>query len=247
MSRRLTMDNPSKNHINKKKQILSAAKKEFAEKGFDGARMDSIAQKAEVNKALLHYHYSSKENLYKEVLVQETIFVAELMDKFKYMYPKKLTPPEKLYMGIYLLVNMHFESMGIDFRKIVSREMSEERDYFKQMIRDYLIPRLEGFEKIIIEGVEQGYFATKNPLYVVLGLIPFIMNSINSRNLLEGAKWYERFFGEQYKEEILEFLLDHTFKGLKPNGKELEIPKLSEEVCQAMHKTIEEVRGSYEY
>jgi AcrR family transcriptional regulator len=50
------------------KRILSAARKEFIAKGLDGARMQSVASAAGVNKALLHYYYRSKEKLYQKVL-----------------------------------------------------------------------------------------------------------------------------------------------------------------------------------
>ena len=50
------------------KRILSAARREFIAKGQDGARMQIIADQAGVNKALLHYYYRSKENLYRKVL-----------------------------------------------------------------------------------------------------------------------------------------------------------------------------------
>lgn len=49
-------------------RILSAARREFIAKGQDGARMRVIADEAGVNKALLHYYYRSKENLYRKVL-----------------------------------------------------------------------------------------------------------------------------------------------------------------------------------
>lgn len=45
--------------------ILEAARKVFVEKGFDGARMQEIADEAGINKALLHYYYRSKEKLSK--------------------------------------------------------------------------------------------------------------------------------------------------------------------------------------
>lgn len=44
-------------------RILKAAETEFAEKGFDGARVDGIAQRAGVNKALLYYYFKSKAGL----------------------------------------------------------------------------------------------------------------------------------------------------------------------------------------
>lgn len=51
-----------------KKIIIEAAYKEFAEKGFDGARMQKIAERANINKAMLHYYFQDKETLYETVI-----------------------------------------------------------------------------------------------------------------------------------------------------------------------------------
>lgn len=51
-----------------KLKILTAAIEVFESKGFAGARMQEIAEKAEVNKALIHYYFKNKEGLYLEVL-----------------------------------------------------------------------------------------------------------------------------------------------------------------------------------
>ena len=53
-----------------RQRILEAARQEFAAKGYDGARVDAIAQRAEVNKALLYYYFKSKEGLLQELLEQ---------------------------------------------------------------------------------------------------------------------------------------------------------------------------------
>lgn len=50
------------------KQILEAAKQVFIEKGFEAARMQEIADKAGINKALLHYYFRSKEKLFQQIL-----------------------------------------------------------------------------------------------------------------------------------------------------------------------------------
>ncbi|MFT3739236.1 MAG: TetR/AcrR family transcriptional regulator [Breznakibacter sp.] len=44
--------------------ILLAARQEFTEKGLNGARMQEIANRAGINKALLHYYFKTKENLF---------------------------------------------------------------------------------------------------------------------------------------------------------------------------------------
>jgi len=48
-------------------KIFDAAVEEFEEKGMDGSRMQKIADRAGINKALLHYYYRSKDKLFQQV------------------------------------------------------------------------------------------------------------------------------------------------------------------------------------
>jgi TetR/AcrR family transcriptional regulator len=48
--------------------LLEAARKEFALKGFGGARIDEIARSAGINKQALYYHFGNKEDLFRESL-----------------------------------------------------------------------------------------------------------------------------------------------------------------------------------
>ncbi len=50
------------------KRILDAAEAEFAAKGFDGARLGSIARAAGVQQALIHHYFADKAGLYREVI-----------------------------------------------------------------------------------------------------------------------------------------------------------------------------------
>lgn len=52
----------------KKDLILETAKQVFAEKGFDGSRMDEIAERAGVKKSLIYYHFEGKDQLLQEIL-----------------------------------------------------------------------------------------------------------------------------------------------------------------------------------
>ena len=51
----------------KEEQILHSAMQVFVEKGRHGARMQEIADRAGVNKAMLHYYFRSKDNLYATI------------------------------------------------------------------------------------------------------------------------------------------------------------------------------------
>jgi TetR/AcrR family transcriptional regulator len=56
-------------------RILAAAAAEFAARGYAGARVDRIARRARVNKAMLYYHFGSKQALYR-ALLRETFAAA---------------------------------------------------------------------------------------------------------------------------------------------------------------------------
>ena len=53
-----------------RQRILEAAREEFVDQGLAGARMQRIADRAQVNKAMLHYYFEGKERLYEAVLVE---------------------------------------------------------------------------------------------------------------------------------------------------------------------------------
>jgi TetR/AcrR family transcriptional regulator len=61
--------NPSpRNPGRSRERILAAALKEFAAKGFAGARVDVIARRANINKRMLYHYFGDKEELFKAVL-----------------------------------------------------------------------------------------------------------------------------------------------------------------------------------
>jgi len=55
-----------------RERIISAAIEVFSEKGKHGSRMEEIAARAGVNRAMVYYYFSDRENLYRTVLL--TIF-----------------------------------------------------------------------------------------------------------------------------------------------------------------------------
>lgn len=51
-----------------RERILAAALKEYAARGFAGARVDAIARRAAINKRMLYHYFGDKEDLFKAVL-----------------------------------------------------------------------------------------------------------------------------------------------------------------------------------
>jgi len=57
-------------------RILESAEDVFTNKGLSGARMQEIADKAKINKSLLHYYYRSKEKLFRAVFKKAFVKLA---------------------------------------------------------------------------------------------------------------------------------------------------------------------------
>ena len=95
-------------------KIMLAAREIFLEKGKDGARMQEIADRAGINKALLHYYFRSKDRLFSQVFLIEiksmfsTIFESissetdfyTFLDKFIRTYLTTISPRRNLLQFI---------------------------------------------------------------------------------------------------------------------------------------------------
>src|SRR5476651_1891765 len=62
---------PARNPGRTRERILSAALREFAAKGFAGARVDVIARRARINKRMLYHYFGNKEKLFRAILRQK--------------------------------------------------------------------------------------------------------------------------------------------------------------------------------
>jgi TetR/AcrR family transcriptional regulator len=74
-------------------KIFEAATDVFVDKGMDGARMQDIASHAGINKALLHYYYRTKDQLFNAVF---EMIAAKVLKKFAPVFDEKLSLEEKI-------------------------------------------------------------------------------------------------------------------------------------------------------
>ena len=141
--------------ISTEDKIKKAALKEFAQNGFEGARVDRIAQKAKINKAMIYYHYKSKENLYETVLtdVCKTIFL-----RLTNTLSDEKSPDEQFD----LIINEYIEfirTVDADFMKMMLRELSSGGKYFKKLVLPgVIVPVMKIVQEIISSGIKQGIF-----------------------------------------------------------------------------------------
>ncbi|MGV7930213.1 MAG: TetR/AcrR family transcriptional regulator [Spirochaetota bacterium] len=202
--------------------------------------MSSIARRANVNQALIHYYFENKEQLYVRVL--HLILGVDREPEFKNDAEfESLSPSQRLYAIIYFLVHTHLQEYDRDFNRIIAIGTCA-RPYAYTGDRGRVISS-RGWSASngpSIEGIGTGEFECENPMLFVLSLISFVLN-YGDRENWEETPWFDRIFGEGYRERVLAFMLNHAFKALLPAGGTLVIPSLPEREMTLLKKTIEKI------
>ena len=73
--------------------ILASARDEFSARGLAGARMDSIAERAGLNKRLIYYYFGSKDDLFLAVL--ERVY-ADIREAEQRLHLEEIDPVEAI-------------------------------------------------------------------------------------------------------------------------------------------------------
>jgi AcrR family transcriptional regulator len=123
---------------NTENQILVAARGVFIARGYEGARMQEIADKAGINKALLHYYFRSKENLFDAVFSE---VAANLFPAMRQVLESELAIKEKISFFIKIYLTALKENPYIPAFVINTLNTSPER-FLKHLKKSGLNPAL---------------------------------------------------------------------------------------------------------
>jgi AcrR family transcriptional regulator len=234
----------AKDSAETKERILAAAKRIFAEKGFSGARMSGIAELAGVNQALIHYHFSSKEMLYKTLFHR---FMGNDSEKMMRLIIEEIKswnekPQVELCAVLYLIISIHTETHDNDIQKIISREVADGKGLLNELVREYIIPTLEQIEEIIKRGIGEGVFETANPLLFVLNMVIFTADYLHAEDLLKDTKLHKKLYSNK-KDTLYSFMRDQTFKALRPENKKVSIPSLNTHQTERMDYFVKQIKS----
>src|SRR5471032_1136225 len=147
-------------------RILAAAALEFAERGFAGARVDRIARRAKVNKAMLYYHFKSKQGLYRTLLRRMFTLVAA---KLQAIAAADGLPPEKMdraIAGMAAFIEEHTFFPAIMLREVAEGGAHLDRDTLTALAA---VPR--AVAAIVQQGVASGDFRDVNPVFAYFSML----------------------------------------------------------------------------
>jgi len=147
-------------------RILAVAALEFAERGFAGARVDRIARRARVNKAMLYYHFASKQGLYRTLLRRMFTLAAARLQAVAASDAAPADKAAQALAGIAAFVQEHASFPRIMLREVAEGGVHLDRDTLTALAA---VPR--AFGAIVREGVESGAFRRLDPMFAYFSML----------------------------------------------------------------------------
>ncbi|MGW3958980.1 TetR/AcrR family transcriptional regulator [Amycolatopsis sp. NPDC005003] len=190
--------------------ILAVATREFADKGYTGARVDEIAARTSTTKRMIYYYFGGKEQLYIAVL--ERAYSA-LRASEQQLDVEHLEPEDALRQLAALTFDHH--EANPDFIRLVSIENIHHAEHLAQseILTGLADPALGGITRILERGREAGLFrADADPLDVHMVISSFCVfrlanrhtfRAIFARDLLDPAR------REHYRTMLGDLLIEY--------------------------------------
>ncbi|MCA0238511.1 MAG: TetR/AcrR family transcriptional regulator [Bacteroidetes bacterium] len=187
-------------------KIFDAAHEVFVQKGMDGAKMQEIADKAGINKALLHYYYRSKEKLYeavaKAVLSRAAPLVGNLIESDRPL-------EEKIRHFIEFYITTISKNPFIPL--FILSEINKHPDHFFEQILPKDLPKPQVFIRQVEEEIAAGRIRAVNPYHLAVNVIAMCVFPFIARPMIRFAMGLNsaelKSFLEERKTQVTEFVL----------------------------------------
>ncbi len=153
-----------------RRAILAAALEEFAERGFAGARVEAIARRAKVNKALLYYHVGDKRALYEAVLREAQGRALAALDA-----PPRGEPPVERFRRVVSELGGALGSPALD--RLILREVASGGAHLPDGALDGVGRIFAAVRRVLDEGGSAGQLRAVDPVlvhFLVVGGLMFL-------------------------------------------------------------------------
>ncbi|HEX9973110.1 MAG TPA: TetR/AcrR family transcriptional regulator [bacterium] len=203
-------------HETTREKIKMAALEIFVEKGYDGARMQEIADRAGANKAMIHYYFTSKDALF-EAIIRETF--EELFKLFSEVWRFENANPEELIPKI---VHTHFQFIAEhpNLPRIIIRELNSGNPIAEKVLTELFeqlrSSKLDDAVEIITSGIASGKLRDVNPKQTLWNIVALNIFYFVFKTFIKAA-WPEDVADEkQLLQQREQAVIDLLLYGLLP-------------------------------
>lgn len=192
-------------------KILQAAKKVFINRGMDGARMQDIANEAGINKALVHYYFRSKEQLFERIFVETA---GRFVPKVKSILISDLGFYDKISSFCEEYISMAISNPYMPM--FVLSEIHRQPDAFLKKMFGNELPNLGQFHQQIEDEIEAGRIHPIHPVQLVMNMMSLCIFPFIGKPILSAVMGLDNaaFLGimNERKKQVPQFIFDSIRK-----------------------------------
>lgn len=191
--------------VNRRDQILFAAREVFANQGYSKASIKKIATQAELNSpALIYWYFDNKADLFAAVLSEASLLLHEINSNQQL---QNLVPQQALS----ILAQCFFDTFESPtnkriFRILISESMNnpEVSDHFAETVilpvRDFLIPYFR-------QKIDEGVLRNHNPEISARAFAGMLVHAVFYDEIFPQLR-NEQPLSDEYIQEIVKIFLD---------------------------------------
>ncbi len=147
----------------RREEILEAAKSVFADKGFDGATVDEIAEKADLSKGSIYGYFANKEDLFISLMESEIDRLFEVVEKSL----GDLEHPIETIENLIKETLVYFDQNRAFLRIFTPERAGLTRERHPELIQR-VIPKIQGPIRLtatcLKRGIERGLIKKVDPM-----------------------------------------------------------------------------------
>ena len=163
-----------------RREILAAARQEFAAHGLSGARIDTIAARMRTNKRMIYYYFGSKEGLYLATLEQ---VYGEIRSVEQELDLERLAPADAVRRIIEFTFDYH--EANPDFVRLVCIENIHHGKHLagSERLRNVNMPVIQTLDDILRRGRRDGSFRSDiDPVDLHMLISAFCFYRVSNRH-----------------------------------------------------------------
>ena len=193
--------------LSTEEHILQVAREVFMQNGYDGTSMQMIADRAGINKSLLHYYYRSKERLFREIFAK--VF-SQFIPHLGVIFMSEMSLEEMVYAFADRYIDVFLENPLIPI--FVMQELSKNPDYLAELIKEAGINPNSMITRISQMLEDEGIYMRDVRHFFVnliaLCVFPFAARPLIQRMMFDNdGEAYDNFLLER-KKEIPQLILN---------------------------------------
>ncbi len=192
--------------IHTEDKIIEAAREVFIEKGMVGARMQEIADKAGINKSLLHYYFRSKEKLFDAILSQ---VIGGIGSMFGLMMHEDVNIENKLKLFINTYIEVFQKNPFLP--NFILNEINRNPDGIMVLFAKAKIEPKKFFDPLDKQLKAEGYSIHPQDFMInilSMTIFPVAIKPILEQLLFEGDEKQSGSYLISQKESVLTFMMN---------------------------------------